>query len=202
MKTKQCIKCQEIKPLEDYYKLNEANAKKQCQEDGHDYYCKYCRNGSAIKSHRGNKNPCSIEGCERPHYAKTWCRMHYARVLRTGNTDTKLKPVDGEKVYIYKGYQIRYHRERHLMTTYKMTLDEFVNRAIKGCEICGDKPEKSLHVDHDHNCCKGPISCGECVRGIICNKCNKAVDKYETGTMRPDNPHMDRIKEYVNEYTK
>jgi len=66
----------------------------------------------------------------------------------------------------------------------------------------GDKPEASLHVDHDHNCCNGVKSCGKCVRGIICNRCNKAVDKYETGLMRADYPDMERVKEYVNGYKR
>ena len=25
---------------------------------------------------------CSVEGCDRPHYSKGWCQMHYARLLR------------------------------------------------------------------------------------------------------------------------
>lgn len=30
-------------------------------------------------------------------------------------------------------------------------------------------------VDHDHNCCEGAISCGKCIRGILCRKCNVAL---------------------------
>lgn len=30
---------------------------------------------------------CSIEGCEKQFYARTWCRMHYARWMNTGRTD-------------------------------------------------------------------------------------------------------------------
>ena len=28
---------------------------------------------------------CSVEGCERPFYGRTWCRMHYARWQRNGD---------------------------------------------------------------------------------------------------------------------
>lgn len=44
------------------------------------------------------------------------------------------------------------------------------------CAICGtaDPGSKSWHVDHDHACC--PVaprwSCGQCDRGVLCNRCN------------------------------
>jgi hypothetical protein len=52
------------------------------------------------------------------------------------------------------------------------------------CEICGvNIVDKIRHpvtgkigslivVDHDHNCCPGATSCGQCVRGLICTMCN------------------------------
>lgn len=183
---KECYKCKQTKPASDFYK-----SYLKYSTDGLDYYCKYCRTGESIKSHRGgNKKPCSISECETSHYAYGYCRKHYARFKRTGSTDKRLA-VTGPNT-----------KDLMLRLKYLITLEEFNKMAANGCEICGDKPEHSLHVDHDHSCCDSAKTCGECVRGILCSRCNKAVDKYETGKMRADYPMMDKIKEYVDGYKR
>jgi hypothetical protein len=57
------------------------------------------------------------------------------------------------------------------------------------CAICRCLPgkERRLAVDHDHRCCPGKRSCGKCVRGLLCPRCNQGVGFFEAHRDRLDN---------------
>lgn len=62
---------------------------------------------------------------------------------------------------------------------YGLTVDGLTALLAKGrCDACGatDPGGKAgWHIDHDHRCCEGSRSCGECVRGLLCVRCNVAL---------------------------
>lgn len=64
---------------------------------------------------------------------------------------------------------------------YGLTVEAYEALMAKGrCDACGTTDPgpggtRGWHVDHDHACCPGDRSCGKCVRGLLCVRCNVAL---------------------------
>lgn len=54
---------------------------------------------------------------------------------------------------------------------------------------------KALHLDHDHACCPGAKSCGKCIRGLLCNRCNLGV-----GLFYNDPDRLRGMAQYLENY--
>ena len=67
---------------------------------------------------------------------------------------------------------------------------EMMNEYNGKCHSCNDRD--AVSIDHDHNCCPGPRSCGKCIRGILCNQCNTAL-----GLLQDNKDKIQGLLEYI-----
>lgn len=75
-----------------------------------------------------------------------------------------------------------------LRRQYGISLEQYKimhNLQENKCAICKthqDDFKNAFSVDHDHSCCSGKISCGKCIRGLLCDNCNHGIGKFKDST--------------------
>lgn len=74
-------------------------------------------------------------------------------------------------------------RKRLTRTLKSMGLSiEWYDAQPKSCQICGTENPgiKGWQIDHDHRCCPYGIraGCRNCVRGLLCHKCNRGLGSF------------------------
>lgn len=54
------------------------------------------------------------------------------------------------------------------------------------CLIC--EVQEATVIDHDHKCCYGVsrVTCGKCIRGLLCRWCNTDLQWYENNMKNVD----------------
>ena len=72
-------------------------------------------------------------------------------------------------------------RWQAIQKKYKMTKQMYLDlleQQNQVCAICKNPPNRNwLAVDHDHSCCPGIKTCGNCIRGLLCSSCNSFLGR-------------------------
>lgn len=90
-------------------------------------------------------------------------------------------------------------REVYVKRKYNLTAEQYTGMLKKCknmCESCQDNLTEP-HVDHDHACCEGLSSCGKCVRGLLCKRCNTAL-----GMLGDSLETIKRLTAYLKKHKK
>ena len=93
----------------------------------------------------------------------------------------------------YNKHKTKVTPEQRLLWAYKLTPEQYKKLTKDGCEVCGSFEQ--LCVDHDHSCCPWRITCGQCIRGILCSFCNRAE-----GLLKSDPNRVRSLAAYLERY--
>ena len=99
-----------------------------------------------------------------------------------------------QKALYQRAYRERVSPENWAMQKLRMqlrghglTLEQYAALRVAQADRCAACKEplefdrrQAVHIDHDHKCCPevtapGIVSCGKCVRGLLCNVCNQGI---------------------------
>lgn len=178
---KLCPKCNSLIPFEDF-------TKNRASSNGFGVYCKACAG-----ENQANVRLTAINAWE--HVADCACKICAIRAVGQPKKCSKckiLKPpdgfdiskgaIDGLQSWCKECLSDLGKREGRWMTRkrkYGVDKERFwdmFNSQDGRCAICSTSvAESRMEVDHDHSCCGGTSSCGECVRGLLCHSCNLAL---------------------------
>ena len=109
------------------------------------------------------------------------CQTDYMIAYYKNNPDKK-----AEKVRMNTYYKPNW--KRHNIT--KDKYEELVAKYNGKCHSC--KVNDGNRIDHDHNCCSGNFSCGNCIRGVLCHNCNTAL-----GLLKDDKEKIENLIKYI-----
>lgn len=85
---------------------------------------------------------------------------------------------DGLNFHCMKCVKARRNQDRHGYNSEELNI--LADKQDNRCLICHTYFKNTKFViDHDHNCCPGTFSCGNCIRGLLCRTCNLGLGMFK-----------------------
>jgi len=161
---KRCTHCLTYKDKDEFHKFSKA-------PDGLKQLCKSCvKEYDFIKNAPNKKFPNKINKNGEIHCRN--CGKYFAEEEMKKTKTGKYKGL----TYCNECSPLLYRTR--LVEKYGISIEEY-HQILKEqnycCKICGMEESsyrKRLSIDHDHSCCPGTKSCGNCIRGLLCSNCN------------------------------
>ncbi|NNC10686.1 hypothetical protein HII28_02135 [Planctomonas sp. JC2975] len=164
------------------------------------------------------RTSCAVAGCDRRHESLGYCALHYDRLRKTGDVRAAVPPrivravvrddAGARWCHVCEQWLAEVEFDKANVCIRCRQVSNFgLNRlqweAIfeaqgRVCAICSsDSPGGSgWATDHDHSCCPGSrATCGRCVRGILCSRCNTGI-----GLLHDDPEILIAAAAYVRSY--
>lgn len=127
-----------------------------------------------------------------------FCRRERSRQYHIKNSDEQ-----NRKKRAYRSADPKKHREYEVRRAYNLSPEQYYailesqdNKCVGCLREFGE--EVLPHIDHDHSCCpQARGTCGHCIRGILCNTCNRGL-----GCLKDSPEIMNRLARYILNYEK
>ncbi len=151
---------------------------------------------------------CTFPGCELPEFNPGLCAGHYYQ----GRRGEELRPLREKAPCPFPGcekfYSVKLGRRKlcrdHSDTCYRFSLstEQLLDLFRDGvCSNPGCDNTANLHIDHDHRCCHNlpgrKVSCGKCVRSVLCSGCNASL-----GLLKENPRRIEGLLEYLESFKK
>lgn len=145
---KLCKKCNTEKPIDSFYKNKKLKSGlgSYCKPCSKSYY--YSNNQTLSTPDKKVCNKCMLELASSQFYN----RSHTKDGLSTRCRSCSVKA--------------------SVSSRFRLSVEQYDLLLSKGCNACGSFDR--LCIDHDHACCLGQVTCGKCIRGVLCHSCNTA----------------------------
>lgn len=124
------------------------------------------------------------------YYTCRICLNINGRKRYIGVKDTEEYKLKRFKRCLWVKYRLRF--ENYLQLLEKCLMKCICGKVFDTAYRSGHKANLP-HIDHNHSCCPGQKTCGKCIRGILCFRCNTVLGLLE------NEPHL--LPEYLKRYT-